>query len=128
MSKSFPKFPKPDPRIDPSGVEVHYKYLELGGYGVFMGNESEEVIEMEILVQEKMLAWQMGYRENAIKNMKENKEHMGMPFDLQETPENENTGKDLWEYSTTLGDLYEVITRPDGTLTVKLKDNEGSKL
>ena len=50
------------------------------------------------------------------------KEHMGMPFDWQETPENENTGKDLWEYSTTFGDKYEVITRPDGTLTVKEKD------
>ena len=47
-------------------------------------------------------------------------EHLGMPH-FPETPENENTGKD-WEYSTTLGDLYEVITRPDGTLTIKLKD------
>jgi len=46
-------------------------------------------------------------------------EYMGIahfPDDWEEKDE------DIWTYATTFGDKYEVITRPDGTLTVKEKD------
>lgn len=51
------------------------------------------------------------------------KEHCGMPFsDEAEELMKEEEEKDPWEYATTFGEKYEVITREDGSLTVKLKD------
>ena len=46
------------------------------------------------------------------------KEHIGMPH----FPDDWEEEEDLWTYDTTFGDKYEVITRPDGTLTVREKD------
>ena len=48
------------------------------------------------------------------------KEYMGMPH----YPDDDYKiiVDDGWTYATTFGDKYEVITRPDGTLTVKEKD------
>ena len=46
------------------------------------------------------------------------KEYMGLPH----FPEEEEPVEDLWTYATTIGDEWEVITREDGTLTVKKKD------
>ena len=46
-------------------------------------------------------------------------ELMGHPHFPEE--EKEET-IDAWTYATTFGDKYEVITRPDGTLTVREKD------
>jgi hypothetical protein len=61
------------------------------------------------------------------------KEYMGMPHFPERREllkkgafgdlwEHLNKEEDAWTYSTTFGDLYQVITRPDGTLTVKKKD------
>ena len=40
---------------------------------------------------------------------------------MNEEKEKERQSVDDWIYATTFGDLYEVITREDGTLTVKKK-------
>ena len=50
------------------------------------------------------------------------KEYMGMPHFPDEKEQYPLVVDDPWTYATTFGDLYEVVTREDGSLTVKKKN------
>jgi hypothetical protein len=39
------------------GSDIHMKYQSLGGYGIFLGRESPETIEKELVVQKQLANW-----------------------------------------------------------------------
>lgn len=48
-------------RLKPDGYEVHMKYLELGGYGIFIGCEDEYTKQKEKLVNLELKEWIKNY-------------------------------------------------------------------
>lgn len=51
----------PKLNFKPDGYEIHMKYKELGGYGIFIGNETQYMINKEIEVKLKLKEWINNY-------------------------------------------------------------------
>jgi len=48
---------KPPSSGPPDGLQIHRKYLELGGHGVFLGMESKEEYKKESKVKSELKKW-----------------------------------------------------------------------
>lgn len=48
-------------KVSPDGAEVHRKYLELGGHGIFLGHEGQKAHDKEAEVHRKLELWKNNY-------------------------------------------------------------------